>query len=121
MQERRVAEEAALLRRRFPHARAGVDPGAGTGWVYLPAFPLPRGWNRRATELLVIVPAGYPHVPPDSFFLQRGLRDAAGRPLSHYFEEQQGHNPYHDRGWAWFCYHLVTGAWRPAARPLQGD
>ena len=121
MDERRLLEEGNLLELRFPNVRVGMDRDAGTGWCFIPAFDLPKGWNKRTSNLLIIVPAGYPHIPPDSFFLEQGLRDTSGRPVKSYFEEQVGPNPYHDRGWAWFCYHIQRDSWHPAFHPLEGD
>jgi hypothetical protein len=121
MNERRLLAEGELLSFRFPGVRVGVDPQAGTGWCFIPNFSLPAGWSQSSSNLLIMVPAGYPMVPPDKFFIERGLRDARGRSVGHYFEEQGGYNPYAGRGWAWFCYHIRSGAWRSTARPLDGD
>jgi len=119
MDARRLEAEADLLAQVFPGVGAGLDPQQGNGWVHIPSFPLPAGWSRSTTNLMVIVPGSYPHLPPDSFYVEKHLRDARGRPIDHYFEGA-GHNRFAHRGWAWFCYH-VRGPWRPTVDPYSGD
>jgi Prokaryotic E2 family E len=121
MDERRLDAEGEFLKQFYPGSRTGVDRGRGTGWFYIPDFSMPTGWNSRTSELLIVVPAGYPQVPPESFFLQQDLRDSQGRSVAHYYEQNMGQNPYHDRNWAWFCYHVKSHSWRPAVQITRGD
>lgn len=117
----RLIEEAEIVEESHPGTRAGVDNAAGQGWLYVPRFELPPGWNRGSTELLVVVPPQYPYGPPESFFIETGLRDRIDRGIDHYFQEQSGYNPYGERGWAWFCYHIEQHSWRPRGRARDGD
>jgi hypothetical protein len=90
--------------------------------VDIRGFRLPGGWTPRQSDLLILLPSGYPLVPPNSFYLERGLRDQTNREVAiHYFEQMSGHNPYHDRGWAWYCYHVNPNAWHPTHSPTRGD
>lgn len=117
----RVQQEVALLRLRFKHV---AYDDLGYRWVHLPRFELPEGWSKRETELLVMLPPAYPQLPPDGFFLDKRLTTRRGRTPGHYFQEQSRHNPYADRGWAWYCVHLSgggRGGWRASADVLQGD
>jgi hypothetical protein len=81
-------------------------------WVHLSLFPLPSGWNESTTDLLIEIPQAYPQVPPQRFYLKKGLRDQYGRMAGHYFEESPSLNPYRAKGWAYLCLHLLE--WNPA-------
>lgn len=114
----RVYQEALLLARHFGVVDYDDEDGL---WVHIPCFPLPVGWDRQTTGLLLELPGGYPHVPPNGFYIDRLLRTASGRQVSHYFEERGRFNPYADKGWGWFCIHLERGSWRPTGSVLHGD
>lgn len=117
-QVQRVYQEALLLARQFGVVDYDDEDGR---WVYIPHFPLPVGWDRRTTGLLLVLPSGYPHMPPDGFYIDRFLRTRNGQQVDHYFEERSRHNPYAGKGWGWFCIHLDRGAWRPTGDVLHGD
>jgi hypothetical protein len=114
----RVYQEALLLARQFGVVDYDDEDGR---WVQIPRFPLPLGWDRRTTGLLLVLPSGYPHVPPDGFYIDRFLRTRNGQRVEHYFEREGSHNPYTDQGWGWFCIHLDRGAWRPTGDVFHGD
>lgn len=117
-QVRRVYEESLLLALQF--GTVDYDDKAGS-WVRIPYFPLPVGWDRGTTGVLFELPHGYPHVPPDGFYIDRFLRTRYGRQIGHYFENRGRFNRYADHGWGWFCIHLESGAWHPAAEVARGD
>jgi len=115
----RLRAELQLLAARYGTVNSDQRDGA---WIYVPHFPLPRGWNKREVEILIDVPygnPGYPHVPPEWFWTDRKLAASDGRPISHFFNQRsQNYRNYADRmyldkGWGHFCVHLT--AWRPAA------
>lgn len=113
-----VYREALLLARHFRVVDYDEEDGS---WVHIRRFPLPAGWDRPATELLLALPHGYPHLPPDGFYIDRGLRNRLGQKIDHYFEDDGRFNAYAHRGWGWFCIHPHRGAWRPAADLVSGD
>jgi hypothetical protein len=115
---RRVYQEALLLAQEFGVVDYDDEDGR---WVHIPHFPLPVGWDRQYTGLLLELPSGYPHIPPDGFFIDRFLRTAAGLRVEHYFEERGSYNPHADKGWGWFCIHLDRRAWQPMSDVYQGD
>ena len=117
-QARRVYQEALLLARHFGTVDYDDEDGR---WVQIPHFPLPSGWDRAVTALLLDLPSGYPHVPPDGFYIDRFLRTRRGQRIDHYFEERGTYNPYADKGWGWFCIHPNRGAWRPTSDLIGGD
>jgi hypothetical protein len=114
----RVYQEALLLARQFGVVDYDDEDGL---WVHIPHFPLPAGWDRRTTGLLLVLPNGYPHVPPDGFYMDRFLRTHSERRVDHYFEVRGDYNPYADKGWGWFCIHLGRVSWRPTDSVLHGD
>ena len=114
----RICQEAMILAKQFGIVDCDDEDGR---WVYIPHFQLPAGWDRSATGLLLVLPSGYPHVPPDGFYIDRFLRTRKGRRVDHYFEERSDYNPYADRGWGWFCIHLDRGGWRPTSDVHLGD
>lgn len=98
-----------LLRKRYPRVECGQD----LGWFRIGDFPLPPGWNRESTDLLVIVPPGYPATPPDNFFVKPGLRTAAGAQPGNYTE---GHSVLGE-SWAQFSFHIE--GWVPGEDSLE--
>ena len=84
-------------------------------WFCLHRLPLPPGWNKASSELLILIPDAYPEVPPEKFYLDPDLRDRKGRPPEHYFLGELS-----IRDWAWFCLHFDDG-WAPRRNMEEGD
>ena len=118
MRLQRIIQEVMLLARENGMVEYDEEDGR---WVHLPDFSLPDGWDRATTGMLLVLPDGYPHIPPDGFYVDRFLRTRSGLRLDHYFEDLSQYNPYAAQGWAWFCIHLKNGSWRPAASIEDGD
>jgi hypothetical protein len=92
-----------------------VQTGPNVEWFIIPRWPLPRGWSKPETDLLVLIPPGYPVTPPDNFYVDGDLRvDSAGMPGSASHESQV------DRQWLRFSWHVEGGDWSPHADPLRG-
>ena len=117
---RRIHLEVLALAAQF--GTVDFDDVTGT-WVLLPNFPLPPGWNRASTRLMIYLPPAYPETPPQHFYLDRGLRDGLGRAPAHYFEGTSGRiGP--DSGLACYCLHSQVGSaggWSPSADLRRGD
>ena len=109
----RVDQEVALLLRWFD--RVDYDH-VGRSWVVVHDYPLPAGFNKPSTPVLMLIPADYPQVPPDGLFVDKGLNIPG-----HYHQEHGGRNPFGDRDWAWLCAHLAGRGWRPSADVVAGD
>ena len=120
------AAEGALLFSEANPPRADVVPvEPREGWaVLIWDYRLPAGFNCPTTHLMVLLPREYPVVPPDWFFVNRGLRDARGRSLPHYFEKNWpaalAPTLPANRGWAAGCLHVRPGTWRPHVDPFSG-
>lgn len=113
---RRILREVTMLAAGY--GAVNYDDRALT-WVQVPEFNLPRGWNVRRSGILLELPSQYPSIPPDGFYLLKGLRNAQGYTPSHYFQEGGSLNRYADRGWAWYCIH-ARGNWLSAADIVSG-
>lgn len=108
----RLLAEIELLRKRHPE----VQCGDGNRWFMIPQYLLPRGWNREKTRLLFIVPPEYPHRPPDNFYVDVGLRLAAGNQIPSNYSE--GQSPIGGQ-WGTFSFHAEV--WQPAPEIEKGD
>jgi hypothetical protein len=113
VKERRL-QEVALLRRGYGE----LENDGEVSWVLFKEFELPPGWNREKTELLILVPAGYPVTAPDNFYVTAGLKPASGGPLNNYTES--GVTEYLGKKWGQFSYH-IDDEWKPANDILRGD
>lgn len=111
MATERLRRELELLRKRYPR----IEHGADLDWFRIGDYPLPPGWDRGSTDILVLVPPGYPATAPDNFFVTPGLRTASGAPAGNYSENQ----PVLGETWAQFSFH--ADGWSPADDPLEGD
>ena len=109
--ERRL-EELEVLRKMY----GSLEHGPNVEWIVFKEFRLPSGWNKQTTELLVVIPAGYPATPPDNFYVAPGLLLASGSMPANFSKgvSLQG------RQWDQFSYHL-DGGWKPAANVMHGD
>jgi Prokaryotic E2 family E len=109
----RVDREVAILLRWFD--RVDYDDVA-RDWVLVHDYPLPEGFNKPSTPVLMLIPVDYPQVPPDGLFIDRGLNIPG-----HYFQGHGGRNPFGDKDWAWLCAHLARRGWQPSADVTNGD
>lgn len=106
-------QEIELLRKRY----GSLEHGPNLEWILFKEFPLPAGWNRTTTPLLVLIPPGYPMTPPDNFYVPTGVRLASGAIPSNYSE-----GPSHlGREWGQFSLHAQKEHWKPTADLLDGD
>jgi Prokaryotic E2 family E len=112
MLERRQ-KEIELLRRKY----GPLEHGENFDWVLFKEFPLPSGWNREKTPLLILIPAGYPMTPPDNFYVPLGFRLASAGLPSNYSEPAN----HLGRQWGQFSFHADQGRWNPSADLLEGD
>lgn len=108
----RWSAEVELVRKKYP----SVQCGEGSRWLMIPEYLLPRGWSREKTRLLFIIPAEYPHRPPDNFYVDVGLRLATTNQMPSNYSE--GQCPI---GGQWGCFSFHAEIWRPAPEIEKGD
>ncbi len=65
----RRQRELELVRQRYGELEQPDD----CSWFVIRRWPLPAGWSKAETALLVLIPPGYPETPPDSFYTDVGL------------------------------------------------
>jgi len=118
MASERLLREIAQVREKHPAARHG-ERGE---WVHIRDYPLPAGrYNRERTQLLFLVPVGYPNTGPDCFFVDSDLRLADGSMPPGFNaggDSSSGPSPL-PGSWGWFSWH--PQGWRPGAEIEKGD
>jgi hypothetical protein len=85
-----------------------VTTEAGFICIVFPAWPLPGGYNRSASDLLLRLQPGYPDVPPDMWWFGDTLTLAAGGVI----EATQVMETHLGRMWQRWSRHLQPGQWK---------
>jgi hypothetical protein len=92
-----------------------VEIGPSLDWFIIKRWPLDSGWTKQETQILVLLPGGYPTTPPDNFYADPDLRLANGSapgntsPVS-----------LHGAQWLHFSFHVESDDWQPHADPEKG-
>jgi len=83
--------------------------------VVFPDFPLPVGFDRARSDLLLRVSAGYPDVPPDMWWFAPPIQRTDGKsiPATEVIETYLG------RQWQRWSRHLPPGQWRSGIDGLE--
>ena len=107
----RLVEEVAALAAEGQQVEL-VDSD-GMACVLFHGYPLPRGYNKTSTELLLRLPPSYPNGKPDMFWVEPDVLLANGSaPLS-----GDSMETYMGRQWRRFSWHLAS--WNPARDDLR--
>jgi len=90
------------------YGRRYVDWAKDYSWIMIKNFKLPKTYNQRYTNCLVIIPSGYGYgTKLEEFYLNKGLKvKKAGKytGLPHYYEANvHKGNSYFDKNWQWLC------------------
>jgi hypothetical protein len=113
---KRAIAEIELLSTHFGAVR--YDPN-DPSWVLIERFNLPPSFNRRYCEVLIDLGSDYPELPPQDWYLSRGL-SKRGRTSKHYYEDGFGTKKYCKKGFAWYSFHIRN--WQPDAYSMvRGD
>lgn len=106
-----LSSQLADLQRRHTGAHL-VAQGGGAYLLVVPEVPLGGGWSLTSTTVTVLIPAGFPHVKPDCFYADAGLRLATGaEPAASNIQSVFG------RQYRWFSWHITT--WHPTSGSLD--
>lgn len=94
-----------------------LDIASDWSWLIIRGYPLPVGWSKSETAILILIPPGYPETPPDNFYTDVDLRLANGAQA-----EGQSDGPTHaGRQWQQFSWHFVEPAeWQPHVELEKG-
>jgi hypothetical protein len=92
-----------------------VTTEGGVICVVVPAYSLPKGFDREACDLLIRLAPGYPDVPPDMWWFDPAVRrtDGAEIPAT---QSREGHL---GRQWQRWSRHFTAGQWRSGIDSLQ--
>lgn len=108
----RRLKEIELLREKYGE----LEHGPNLEWIIFQDFKIPKGWNRDSTEILILIPPGYPVTPPDNFYVPIGFRLKSGTMPQSYSEGQH----HLSRDWGVFSVHVQKETWSPSSDILQG-
>ena len=83
--------------------------------IILSRFPLPEGFDRRESDLLLRLSAGYPDVPPDMWWFDPPVKRANGQVIkaTEVVERHLG------RSWQRWSRHFQSGQWRSGIDGLR--
>jgi hypothetical protein len=105
----RVLAEAELVSSHFGEIEFDGN------WVLVERFNLPLAFNRSTSKLLITLPDNYPESPPNSMYLEKGLKKN-GKTPEHYFENKYGDGDIRKKGYAWYSIHFT--AWRSSSSSM---
>ena len=88
---------------------------AGMVCIVMPQWPLPRGFDRQASDLLIRLSPGYPDVPPDMWWFSPAVRRADGRE----FPNTNVVETYLGRAWQRWSRHFTGGQWQSGIDGLE--
>lgn len=107
------ALDSRYLQERWPQHKVSTE--AGMICIVIPGFPLPRGLNQPAADLLVRLSGGYPDVPPDMWWFNPPVQLACGSnpPATDVRENHLG------QSWQRWSRHFSQGQWRSGVDCLE--
>ncbi len=106
----RVDEELRLVRELHPNVEVAAD-----GWIRLPAYQLPTGWNPAVADLAFQIPAGYPGAQPYGIYVQPAALTFLGIAPTNYNPMSACPLPGD-----WGVFSWQPEVWMPAATPTRG-
>jgi hypothetical protein len=83
--------------------------------VILQAFPLPGGFDRQQSDLLLRLSPGYPDVPPDMWWFDPPIHRGDGQPIPNADVIEH----YLGRSWQRWSRHFSAGQWRSGVDSLE--
>ena len=111
----RIQVELSLIQQAFPDM---VYQEEGS-WVYLPSYPLPKGWNREATDVAFQISDGYPAAPPYGFYVPSGI-EFDGTTPNNYTDPASNQPPFGET-WGIFSWAPIDGEWKPTGDARRGS
>lgn len=83
--------------------------------VVLPRWPLPCGFDREESDLLIRLSPGYPDIPPDMWWFCPSVHRDNGEPLP----ATNAVETYLGRDWQRWSRHFTNGQWQSGVDGLQ--
>ena len=88
---------------------------SGMTCVVMPQWPLPRGFDRDESDLLIRLSPGYPDVPPDMWWFSPPVHLANGQDLP----ATNAVEAYLGRSWQRWSRHFSGGQWQSGVDGLE--
>ena len=88
---------------------------SGMTCVVMPQWPLPRGFDRDESDLLIRLSPGYPDVPPDMWWFSPPVHLANGQDLP----ATNAVEGYLGRSWQRWSRHFSGGQWQSGVDGLE--
>lgn len=93
-----------------------VQPAGTWTGIIISDYPLPGGFDRTTTDMLVRLPPGFPDAAPDNFWVDPPIKNARTQA---YPVNANGKEPHLQRSWQFFSRHLRDTPWRPGLDDLR--
>ena len=101
-----LVHDVETIRERGP--AVSMIEADGLAYLVLDEFPLPRGYNKASTRLMLKVPLSYPNGNPDMFWIYADVRLAAVTPPANTNQESA-------LGAAWLRFSWHPQKWNPGS------
>jgi hypothetical protein len=77
-------------------------------WIVIYNFPLPKSYNQKVTNILIVIPTGYGYgTKIEEFYVNKNLKVKQGRTyvdLPHYYNDNLHKGvSYSEKNWQWLC------------------
>lgn len=95
--------------------KAHEFPENGFLCVIIESYPLPPGYDRTVTDLLIRFPGGYPDAAPDMFWCDPPIKLTSTNAYPVAADQME---PYVGRVWQRFSRHLAADAWKAGTDDL---
>ncbi len=105
-------DEGYLASRKTAHT---VTVEGNMTCVVLPGFPLPAGYERTHSDLLIRLSPGYPDVAPDMWWFDPPVRLVDNRSV----QATECMEQYLGRSWQRWSRHLTQGQWKSGVDCLE--
>ncbi len=92
-----------------------VTADGGMTCLVIPSFPLPSGFDRSTSDLLLRLNPGYPDVPPDMWWFDPPVKLANGSVVC----ATEVTESYLGRTWQRWSRHFAAGQWRSGVDSLE--
>ena len=106
------SDTAYLTERSVAHE---IVTESGMTCVVMPQWPLPNGFDRDASDLLIRLSPGYPDVAPDMWWFLPPVRLADGKDLP----ATNVSETYLGRSWQRWSRHFNSGQWQSGVDGLE--
>jgi len=108
----RIDEDILLLRSKYP------DLEVKDNWIFIPNYPLPDGWNRSQSDVVIEIKETYPVAPPYGIYVPSSLRFQDALPRK--FREKAEIQPPFEGEWGIFSWQGDDAEWRASSNIEQG-